>query len=80
MAAEVLLTVSKDEKERAWLESRLKYVLDRQSELYDARTEGLEQGEGKGHLDDARRMKESGYPAEEIQRITGVSFEEIDTL
>jgi predicted transposase/invertase (TIGR01784 family) len=84
MAAEVLLTISKDEEERARLENRLKSQLDWQSEMSDARREGIaegeEKGQQKGHFEDARRMKASGYPTEEIQRITGLPVEEIDKL
>jgi predicted transposase/invertase (TIGR01784 family) len=72
----VLLTISKDEEERARFENRLKSLLDWQSEMSDARKEGRQDG----HVEDARRMKEAGYPTEEIQRITGLPFEEIDKL
>jgi hypothetical protein len=40
MASEVLMTISKDERERARLESEFKYALDTQSELVNAKREG----------------------------------------
>jgi predicted transposase/invertase (TIGR01784 family) len=40
------------------------------------REEGLKQGK----LEDARRMKEKGYPIEDISEITGLSLEEIEEI
>jgi predicted transposase/invertase (TIGR01784 family) len=52
MASEVLMTISKDEVERAWLMSEEKYILDTQSKLTyakeEARAEGLQEGLQKG--------------------------------
>ena len=48
MASEVLISVSKDEIEQARLMSELKYELDTQSRIIDARDEGIEEGEKKG--------------------------------
>jgi predicted transposase/invertase (TIGR01784 family) len=45
MVGEVLLTISRDEEERARLESEFKYELDRQCEMEDARRAGLAEGE-----------------------------------
>jgi predicted transposase/invertase (TIGR01784 family) len=50
MAGEVLLTISRDEEERARLESEFKYELDRQCELVDARREGLAEGRAEGEI------------------------------
>jgi predicted transposase/invertase (TIGR01784 family) len=52
MASEVLMTISKDEVERAWLMSEEKYILDTQSNLtyakQEARAEGLAEGRTEG--------------------------------
>jgi predicted transposase/invertase (TIGR01784 family) len=48
MASEVLLEISRDEKQRAWLESEYKYAVDRQSDLVSARREGLAEGKVEG--------------------------------
>jgi predicted transposase/invertase (TIGR01784 family) len=48
MASEVLMTISKDERERARLESEFKYALDTQSELVNARREGMREGKQEG--------------------------------
>ena len=48
MASEVLLNISKDEIKRARLMSELKYELDTQSRLTEAKREGLMEGEKIG--------------------------------
>ena len=48
MASEELLKISKDEIQRARLMSELKYELDTQSRLTEAKREGLREGEKKG--------------------------------
>jgi hypothetical protein len=47
MAGEELLTVTEDERLRAWLMSAEKYDLDLQSDLADARQEGYKKAESK---------------------------------
>ena len=61
MASEVLLTVSKDEAERARLMSEYKYQLDTQSKLVHAEREGLKRG--KQEIID---LLKSGKSPEEI--------------
>jgi predicted transposase/invertase (TIGR01784 family) len=96
MASEVLMTISKDEVERAWLMSEEKYVLDTQSKLVHAkrkamaeglaegRTEGLAEGrtEGlaEGALKIARKMKQAGRPFTEIAEFTDLTPEAIEKL
>jgi flagellar biosynthesis/type III secretory pathway protein FliH len=48
MVGEVLLTISRDEEERARLESEFKYELDRQCEMEDARRAGVAEGRATG--------------------------------
>ena len=48
MAGETLITISRDEIERARLESEYKYEMDRQSALYNAMEKGMEMGIEKG--------------------------------
>jgi len=45
MASEVLMTISRDEVERARLMSEYKYQLDAQSKLVHAKREGIREGE-----------------------------------
>jgi predicted transposase/invertase (TIGR01784 family) len=48
MASEVLMSISKDEVERARLMSEYKYQLDLQSKITYAKRQGLQEGEAKG--------------------------------
>jgi predicted transposase/invertase (TIGR01784 family) len=48
MASEVLMTISKDEVERARLRSEEKYVLDTQSKVVHAKREGIQEGRREG--------------------------------
>jgi predicted transposase/invertase (TIGR01784 family) len=67
MASEVLMTISRDEVERARLESELKYELDTQSNLTYAKQEGMQEGERKGKQEIINLLK-SGKSPEEIIR------------
>jgi len=83
MAGETLITISRDDVERARLESEYKYEMDRRSALYNAAQEGMEKGIEKGIIiGDAageQRMRkfvldllDQGLSKEEIrQRIAG---------
>jgi predicted transposase/invertase (TIGR01784 family) len=65
MASEVVMTISKDEEERALLMLIEKNELDRQSELSWARREGRLEGEKEGELKIINMLK-SGKAPEEI--------------
>jgi predicted transposase/invertase (TIGR01784 family) len=92
MASEVLITISRDEEERAWLRSREKYILDTQSNLswerQEARTEGHAEGHAEGMekgttekaLEIARKMKKAGRPFSEITEFTDIPAETIQEL
>jgi uncharacterized protein YerC len=68
MASEVLVSISRNEAERARLLSEYKYVVDLQSKVVQAQREI------------ARKMKARGRPFEEIAEDTGLSLEEIARL
>jgi predicted transposase/invertase (TIGR01784 family) len=79
MAADVLLTISKDEIERARLMSEYKYEVDRQSDLVEARREGRKEGEKEGKKEGETLVLDlmrQGYTAEEIEK----KLREDDTL
>jgi predicted transposase/invertase (TIGR01784 family) len=84
MASEVLLTISKDERERARLMTEYKSVTDVQSKVVHARRvgiqEGLLKGMQKGIWETARAAKKEGANAEFIAKITGLSLDEIARL
>jgi predicted transposase/invertase (TIGR01784 family) len=88
MASEVLLTISKDERERARLLSEYKYEVDTQSKMVQARRkglqegrqEGLQEGRQQGLLGVALAAKKKGLDAGLIASITGLSPDEIASL
>jgi predicted transposase/invertase (TIGR01784 family) len=84
MAGEVLLSISRDEVERARLESEYKYELDQQSFITGARREGkaagLAAGKASALAEVARKMKQDGLGPEKIHEYTQLSLEEIEKL
>ena len=60
MAAETLLTISKDENERARLLNEYRIILDYQSGLSAAEKKGLQIGEQRGVLKGEQRGKQLG--------------------
>jgi predicted transposase/invertase (TIGR01784 family) len=79
MASEVLMTISRDEVERARLESEYKYELDTQSRLSYARQDGLQEGiregEQKSRTNIARNALAEGLPVDVVQKITDLDME-----
>jgi hypothetical protein len=65
MASEVLMSISKDEVERARLMSEYKYQLDLQSKITYAKRQGLQEGKLEGRQEILNLLK-SGKSAEEI--------------
>lgn len=95
MAGEVLLSISRDEAEWARLESELKYELDQQSFMTEARRKGRAEGKAEGKaegmaeaaqkthqekLETARKMKQDGLEPGKICEYTQLSPEEIERL
>jgi predicted transposase/invertase (TIGR01784 family) len=87
MASKVLITISKDEKERFRLMSEEKYILDTQSNLSYARQQAKvrearseARGEARTKLEIARKMKQAGRPFTEIAEFTGLSPEAIEQM
>jgi predicted transposase/invertase (TIGR01784 family) len=66
MASQVLMTISKDEVERARLESEYKYVVDTQSKVVHAKREGNREGKREGR-NEVLELMEQGYTAEQIK-------------
>jgi predicted transposase/invertase (TIGR01784 family) len=74
MANEVLMTISKDEIERARLMSEYKYELDTQSRIAYAEREARKEGHKEGHKEGAQwkaaeilKLFEAGYSKEQIK-------------
>jgi predicted transposase/invertase (TIGR01784 family) len=80
MASEVLMTISKDEVERARLVSEYKYQLDMQSKLVHAKREGKKEGKREGIKETARNFKTLGVPTEQIVQATGLTEQQINEL
>lgn len=72
MGAQVLLSISKDERERARLTSEYKYVVDQQSKVIDATRNKA--------LDIARNLLNVGDSIEKIIMVTDLTREEVEGL
>jgi predicted transposase/invertase (TIGR01784 family) len=81
MASEVLLSISKDEVERARLMSEYKYQLDTQSKLVHAERVGRQEGRAEGREEKQEEIIRNalikGFPFEVIHDITGLDIETI---
>jgi predicted transposase/invertase (TIGR01784 family) len=80
MAGEVLMTISRDEVERARLMSEFKYEIDTQSKIGYARKEGRSEGRTEGRQEVARNLKAMGIPIEQIAQGTGLTPDQIKAL
>ena len=88
MASELLMSISKDENERAIFRARKKARMDRASDLATAQEigerRGIEIGERRGEhnsrVEIARRMLRRNRPVEEIAEDTGLTAEEVEAL
>jgi hypothetical protein len=71
MASEVLMTISRDEVERARLMSEFKYEIDTQSKIGYARKEGRKEGREEGRKESRQEILDllaQGVSAEELRR------------
>jgi hypothetical protein len=92
MAGNLLMSVSKDERERAVFRSRRMYQTDMQSNLATAEDrgeqrglqkglqEGLQKGLQEGTFAIARNMIIAGEPLEKVILYTGLTREEVESL
>ena len=76
MAGQVLLNISKDEKERAWLTSEYKFAVDLQSKMVEAEREGI----AKATEAIALKLIMRNRPTYEIVEDTGLTREEVESL
>jgi len=87
-AEKTLSKVSRDYKKFAREMAIMKNSMDRASDIYNARLEGIAVGEAKGLAKGeaaekakvAQKMKNAGQPISEITEFTGLSEETINTL
>jgi PHD/YefM family antitoxin component YafN of YafNO toxin-antitoxin module len=80
MASQVLLTISRDEVERARLISEEKYILDTQDDLAYEREEARAEGQAEKAFEIALKMKAIGRPESEIAEFTGLTSDVIQKL
>ena len=67
-------------KEREAYEESLKYYRDIKNVVDTSREEGFNEGVEKGIEQTAKKMKEEGFTAEQIKKITGLPKDEIEKL
>ena len=83
-AKKILEEISSDEREIYLAELRQKYIMDQKAVAdagYDKGIErGIKQGEKNKQLEIAKKMKEERMSIEKIEKITGLSIEEIENL
>ena len=79
-AVEQLTQMSADEYERELYEIRERSRLTYNTEMYEARRKGLEEGKAKERKEIAKKMKEKGADITYIIEITGLTEEEIKEL
>ena len=88
VAANLLMGISKDERERAILRSRKMYRTDYESDMATAWDNGMNEGLIKGRIEGlneglnrvAKQMIADGVPDEKIMQYTGFKQSEIDAL
>jgi predicted transposase/invertase (TIGR01784 family) len=80
MGASLLMSVSKDERERAAFRSRRMYQTDMQSNMATVEDRGEKRGEIKKAFDIARNMIADGELIEKIMRYTGLTRDEVESL
>ena len=84
MAGSLLMSVSKDERERAIFRSRRMFQTDRESDIATAEDRGEKRGEQIGEqrkaLSIAKNMIVDGDSTEKIVRNTGLTREEVECL
>jgi predicted transposase/invertase (TIGR01784 family) len=80
MAGNLLMSISKDERERAIFRSRRMYQSDLESNLATAEARGKAEGETTKALAIARSMIADGEPIDKIIRYTKLSQKEIENL
>jgi predicted transposase/invertase (TIGR01784 family) len=70
--------MDEDEYDEYWMQRKVEH--DRISNLNGARREGEEIGREEEKLEIARKMKAAGISLEQINAITGLSFETIEQM
>jgi predicted transposase/invertase (TIGR01784 family) len=80
MAGSLLMSVSKDERERAVYRSRRMYQTDMQSNIATAEDRGEQRGRREGAFAIARNLLGMNMPLDQIVTATGLTREEVENL
>jgi predicted transposase/invertase (TIGR01784 family) len=76
VAGELLMSISKDERERAIFRSRRMYQADKESDMIVAKRAGR----AEGMSDVAKRLLVRNRPIDEIAEVTGLTHAEVEAL
>ncbi len=79
-AKKILEEISSDERERYLAELRQKYIMDQKAVADAGYDKGVEQGIKREKLEIAKKLKERGMKINEIEEITGLQYQEIESL
>ena len=80
MAGEVLMSISKDERERAIFRNRRIALANLESDMETVKSIGFAEGEAKGKADVARNLLGLNIPLEQIIAATGLTRTEVEAL
>lgn len=80
MATNLLMSISKDEHERAVFRSRKKFQTDYESDMATAKDNGRAEGEAAKAFDIARSAIGMNMPDDVIMKLTGLTAKEIKSL
>lgn len=79
-AMEIIDEMSMDEKEWELYQSRKMAIMDYNTGIYEAKEEGLKEGERKKQIEIAKELLKLGMNIEDIQKATKLTIEEIKKL
>ena len=79
-AKKILEEISSDERERYLAELRQKYIMDQKAVADAGYDKGGEQGIKKEKLEIAKKLKEMNMSLSDIEKATGLTVEEIESL
>ena len=79
-AKKILEEISSDERERYLAELRQKYIMDQKAVADAGYDKGIEQGEKNKQLEIAKKLKEMNMSILDIEKATGLTVEEIESL
>ena len=79
-AKKILEEISSDERERYLAELRQKYIMDQKAVADAGYDKGVEQGIKKEKLEIAKKLKEMNMSLSDIEKSTGLTVEEIESL